>query len=96
MCTSSGPLTEGLSLAFEQEVGARPGVLLAFIILDNPAASLLDMKAVSFVDGQPSFAQYLDAFPFPFYILLRDLASLPATLAGLLRQWFELSAAGVV
>ena len=46
--------------------------------------------------ASPAFAQYLDAFPFPFYILLRDLAALPATLAGLLRQWFELSAAGVV
>ena len=79
-----------------QEASARPGVLLAFIILDNPAASLLDMKAVSFANGQPSFTQYLDTFPFPFYILLRDLAALPATLASLLRQWFELSAAGVV
>ena len=79
-----------------QEASARPGVLLAFIILDNPAASLLDMKAVSFAGGQPTFKQYLDTFPFPFYILLRDLAALPATLASLLRQWFELSAAGVV
>lgn len=71
-------------------------MLLAFIVLDNPAASLLDMQAVSFAGGQPSFSQYLDSFPFPFYILLRDLAALPATLASLLRQWFELSAAGVV
>ncbi len=77
-------------------MSARPGVLLAFIALDNPGASLLDMQAVSFAGGQPAFSRYLDAFPFPFYILLRDLAALPATLASLLRQWFELSAAGVV
>jgi hypothetical protein len=32
-------------------------VLIAFIILDNPAASLLDMRTVSFVDGKPVFAQ---------------------------------------
>ena len=38
--------------------------------------------------------RYLDGFPFPFYILLRDIASLPRTLADLLRQWFELSAGG--
>lgn len=71
-------------------------MLLAFIILDNPAASVLDMQAVHFVGGQPSFSKYLDSFPFPFYIVLRDLASLPSTLASLLRQWFELSAAGAM
>lgn len=32
-------------------------MLIAFIILDNPAASLLDMRTVSFVDGKPAFAQ---------------------------------------
>ena len=79
-----------------QEASSRPGVLLAFIILDNPAASVLDMQAVQFVGGQPSFSKYLDSFPFPFYIVLRDLTSLPSTLASLLRQWFELSAAGAL
>jgi hypothetical protein len=39
----------------------------------------------------PPSQRYLDGFPFPFYILLRDIASLPRTLADLLRQWFELS-----
>ena len=123
-------------------------MLIAFIILDNPAASLLDMRTVSFVDGKPVFAQvrcgtalrkrcktccrctslaavsdvhtthhtvpaaaadacihpapdcgmfcaslqYLDTFPFPFYVVLRDIAALPATLADLLRQWFQLHA----
>ena len=79
-----------------QEASSRPGVLLAFIILDNPAASVLDMQAVSFAGGQPTFSKYLDSFPFPFYIILRDLAALPATLASLLRQWFELTAAGAL
>jgi midasin len=77
-----------------QEASSRPGVLLAFIILDNPAASVLDMQAVSFAGGQPSFTKYLDSFPFPFYVVLQDLPALPSTLAGLLRQWIELSAAG--
>jgi midasin len=79
-----------------QEASARPGVLLAFIILDSPHASVLDMQAVSFVGGQPSFTKYLDSFPFPFYIVLQDLSALPSTLAHLLRQWFELSAAGAL
>lgn len=70
----------------------QSGVLLAFIILDNPSASLLDMRTVNFVDGKPFFTQYLDSFPFPYYVVLRDIAALPATLADLLRQFFQLNA----
>jgi midasin len=55
-------------------------------------SSLLDMQSVKFVDGKPVFERYLDSFPFPYYIVLRDIAALPATLADLLRQWFELNA----
>jgi midasin len=58
-------------------------------------SSLLEMQSVKFVNGAPVFERYLDSFPFPFYIVLRDIAALPRTLADLLRQWFELSAAGV-
>jgi midasin len=56
------------------------------------ASSLLDMQSVKFVDGKPVFERYMDSFPFPYYIVLRDIAALPATLADLLRQWFELNA----
>jgi hypothetical protein len=48
---------------------------------------------VSFNGGAPVFSKYIDTFPFPFYIVLQDIASLPRTLADLLRQWFELTAA---
>ncbi|KAK9809153.1 hypothetical protein WJX72_010301 [[Myrmecia] bisecta] len=74
------------------EASSRRGIMLAFIILDNPASSLLDMQTVTFAAGKPHFAKYIDTFPFPYYIVLRDIAALPATLAGLLRQWFQLSA----
>ncbi len=74
-----------------REAAAKRGVCLAFICLDSPASSLADMQTVSFVGGKPCFSRYLDGFPFPFYILLRDIAQLPRTLADLLRQWFELS-----
>eukprot|EP00898_Chlorokybus_atmophyticus_P007316 jgi/Chlat1/7586/Chrsp63S07074 len=65
--------------------------LLAFIVLDNPSDSILDMQTVSFAGGTPAFNNYLDTFPFPYYILLRDIGALPRTLADLLRQWFELT-----
>lgn len=38
------------------------------------------------------FIQYLDAFPFPFYLILRDMSALPTVLGDALRQWFELAA----
>ncbi len=50
-------------------------------------------QTVSFVNGKPVFQRYLDTFPFPHYVLLRDIAALPRTLADLLRQWFELAVA---
>lgn len=65
--------------------------LLAFLVLDNPKESILDVQSVSFTSGAaPVFSNYLDDFPFPYYILLRDIESLPRTLGDLLRQWFEL------
>lgn len=73
-----------------RELVATPGVLVAFIVLDNPASSLMDMKTVNFVNGKPVFTRYMDSFPFPFYIVLREISSLPQTLANLLRQWFQM------
>jgi midasin len=34
--------------------------------------------------------EYLDSFPFPFYIILQDVNALPAVVSDALRQWFEL------
>lgn len=75
-----------------RDASEQPGVLLAFIVLDNPEKSLLDMQSVSFAKGKPVFTQYMDSFPFPYYIVLRDITALPRTLADLLRQWFEMTA----
>lgn len=38
----------------------------------------------------PEIRSYMDEFPFPFYIILRDVNALPETLSDALRQWFEL------
>jgi hypothetical protein len=32
------------------------------------------------------FSKYMDSFPFPYYIVLRNIEALPRTLANLLRQ----------
>lgn len=89
---------KGALRAAVRAAAAKHGVCLAFIALDAaPAAggtSLLEMQSVSFVGGAPVFERYMDSFPFPYYIVLRDISALPRTLADLMRQWFELSAAG--
>eukprot|EP00899_Mesostigma_viride_P010035 jgi/Mesvir1/19032/Mv12798-RA.1 len=71
------------------QVGS-PHQLLAFLVLDNPAQSILDMQSVSFAGGKATFTKYMDSFPFPYYMLLQDIHALPRTLADLLRQWFEI------
>ena len=74
-----------------RDASSRPGVLYAFIILDNASNSILEMQSVTFSDGKPVFTRYIDTFPFPYYIVLKDTSALPQTLADLLRQWFERS-----
>ncbi|KAL5579519.1 hypothetical protein UlMin_011961 [Ulmus minor] len=64
--------------------------MVAFLLLDNPQESIVDLKEVSIEGGSVKFTRYLDSFPFPYYIVLRNIESLPRTLADLLRQWFEL------
>lgn len=72
------------------DVTCRPGVMYAFVILDSPQNSILDMQSVSFgSDGKPVFNKYIDSFPFPLYTVLQDIQYLPKTLSHLLRQWIE-------
>ena len=73
-----------------RDAASRTGVLYAFIVLDSAENSIVDLTSVAFSGGKPVFTKYMDSFPFPFYIVLRDIAALPRTLADLLRQWFEL------
>ncbi|KAL7162677.1 hypothetical protein ACSBR2_043041 [Camellia fascicularis] len=64
--------------------------MVAFLLLDSPQESIMDLVEASFEGGNIKSLKYLDSFPFPFYIVLRDIEALPRTLADLLRQWFEL------
>uniref|UniRef100_A0A1D1XHG4 Midasin n=1 Tax=Anthurium amnicola TaxID=1678845 RepID=A0A1D1XHG4_9ARAE len=64
--------------------------LIAFVLLDNPQESIMDLPEYSFVGGKFSCTKYMDTFPFPYYVALRNIEALPRTLADLLRQWFQL------
>lgn len=52
--------------------------------------SVLDMQMVNFVQGKVVRRAYMDDFPFPYYLVVRDLHHLPDTIADAMRQWFEL------
>ena len=71
---------------------AQQHILLCFVIVDAAAEadSILDLQSVSYPNGKLTISKWIDSFPFPFYIILRDLATLPQVLSDALRQWLEL------
>ena len=73
----------------------QTGLFMVLVIVDNPEGkdSILDIRLPVFDSntGQLSCIKpYLDSFPFPFYVILRDIQTLPVVLSDALRQWFEL------
>lgn len=40
--------------------------------------------------GGVQLLPYMDSFPFKFYMILRNINSLPGILSDALRQWFEI------
>ncbi|KAL2081973.1 hypothetical protein ACEWY4_021791 [Coilia grayii] len=69
-------------------------VFVIFVVLDDPNSrdSILDIKVPIFKGPgeMPEIHSYMEEFPFPFYVILRDVNALPETLSDALRQWFEL------
>nr|CAJ2472382.1 unnamed protein product [Leishmania braziliensis] len=56
--------------------------------------SILDMQIVEFQAGRVVRRPYMEDFPFPYYLIIRDIQSLPEIIADAMRQWFELLNAG--
>ncbi|KAF5287728.1 hypothetical protein FQA39_LY15748 [Lamprigera yunnana] len=68
-------------------------IFMVFIVIDNPESkdSILDIRMPIFKDGKLlGIKPYMDSFPFPFYIILKNINSLPDVLSDALRQWFEI------
>ncbi|CAH6790218.1 midasin [Phodopus roborovskii] len=76
------------------QAAQNANIFVIFVVLDNPNSrdSILDIKVPIFKGPgeMPEIRSYMEEFPFPFYIILRDVNSLPETLSDALRQWFEL------
>ncbi|XP_035825952.1 midasin isoform X2 [Aplysia californica] len=90
-----GVFREGMDTVRRAVRRARAAhVFLVFVVMDNPdqKGSLLEAK-VPLLEPSGKVQEikpYLELFPFPFYIILRDINGLPQVLSDSLRQWFEL------
>jgi len=68
-------------------------ILLAMIIVEGKEKkkdSILNMKEVTFEKGKPVVKRFIDDYPFPYYIVLDEVLSLPEVLGDALKQWFEM------
>lgn len=79
---------------------AENNMLMVMIIVEGEengisskgSESILNMKEVSFVNGKPTIKHFIEEYPFPYYLVVADLAALPEILGDCLRQWFEMLA----
>ncbi|XP_065288386.1 midasin isoform X3 [Dermacentor albipictus] len=92
-------ISDGRGICSEGDVASAvckahsQGLLMVFVVLDSLGGkdSILEIRQPEFgPSGQVKLRSYMERFPFPFYLLLRDLASMPAVLGEALRQWLEL------
>ncbi|KAI5634933.1 AAA domain (dynein-related subfamily) domain-containing protein [Phthorimaea operculella] len=91
-----GIFSEGETRVIQAVRRARQaGVFLVYVIIDNPdnKDSIMDIRRpiMDPTSNSVSFVPYLDTFPFPFYLILRDMSALPMVLGDALRQWFEIA-----
>lgn len=77
-------------------------IIIVFVIVDAGEESILDLKEAVFeqdpsssgngVGGVPEMRvrtkRYLEDFPFPYYLVVRDVRDLPGVLATALKGWF--------
>lgn len=52
--------------------------------------SIVNMKEVSFEKGIPKVKYFIEDYPFPYYLILQDMYTLPEVLGDALKQWFEM------
>ncbi|KAK6125035.1 hypothetical protein DH2020_041213 [Rehmannia glutinosa] len=60
--------------------------MVAFLLLDSPNESIMEFMEATVQGKDIKFSKYLDSFPFPYYVVLKNIEALPRTLADLLRQ----------
>ena len=80
-----GDPTKWLRLAMQDRV------LVIFVIIDSQSESdsILRLQTVNYPSGRLHITKWMDNFPFPYYVIVKNLATLPVIMGDALRQWFE-------
>jgi midasin len=68
------------------------GTFVIFLIVENVTNkdSVLDMRIATFDENnKPTIVSYMEQFPFPYYMILKNINALPQSLSDALRQWFS-------
>ena len=92
---AKGLFVEGRDLVKQamQEAQNR-GIFTILIILDSDVGSktsVLNTKTPVFLaNGGIKMKAYLEDFPFPYYLVVRQLDELPGVLTQALRSWFDM------
>lgn len=72
-------------------------IMIVFVIIDNinEKESILEMNQVKYLENKLNgnmdivIDKYLDLFPFEYYVVVKNIQSLPKTLSLILRQYFS-------
>jgi midasin len=91
---SDGLCEDHEALRRRVRLAAEKRVMIVFVMIDqrDESESVLATRNVRFVNGQLVIQDYMDTFPFDYFVVLRNIAGLPETLSNALRQWFEMLA----
>ena len=68
--------------------------LIVMIMIDKEGegtrTGVASIKRVKYIKGKPTLVHYLENYPFPYYIIVQDVESIPEVLSDALRQWFQM------
>ncbi|KAL0222135.1 hypothetical protein RCL1_001989 [Eukaryota sp. TZLM3-RCL] len=86
---SDGRFSNQSEVEMAVRLANQNNVLIVFLIVDNPNAqdAIVNLKTISYPNGKLKVDLYLDQFPFPFYIILRDPSALTDAISSSLQQW---------
>ena len=67
-------------------------ILVAMIIVESSESeqSILNLKEVSFGKGTVTTKSFMEDYPFPYYVVLKEMDALPELLGDAVKQWFEM------
>ncbi|KAI8873382.1 hypothetical protein GQ42DRAFT_110264, partial [Ramicandelaber brevisporus] len=63
-------------------------IMMVFIVIDNGKQSITETQVYSVTGKTVKSTPYMDTFPFEYYLVVREIETLPIVLSECLRQYF--------